>query len=83
MAIISRGSLSQIKNGGTNIENISEEENQWLKQVYASFMTIGDSFGIENYTEDLNILNLWGIYNDNCPTKRREFNDKYFSPLGR
>jgi hypothetical protein len=43
MSMITRGSLSQIRNGAANTENMSEDEKQWLKQVCASFMTIGDS----------------------------------------
>lgn len=72
MSYSSRGSLSEIKNG----QNTSEDET-WLKVVKASFMTLEDAVNFDGYLEP---LNLWGVYENDCPHVRREFNEEYFYP---
>jgi len=81
-----RGSLSSIKaTGYGELDNITEEDQEWEQQVKLAFMTHQDSFHTfyNNYNflldemEDNAIIILWEPY------KRQEakFDEKFFIPF--
>jgi len=77
--IMSRGTLEQVKYGST--EEPTPEQENWLKNVVAAFMTVEDSLYMNNDLQDNEISRLWGIYEDSCPhVKRKNFDDDYFWP---
>jgi hypothetical protein len=84
---MSRGTLEQVKYGSTEDESTPEQEN-WLKEVIAAFMSAEDSLHLRSYALDgwmdennEMISCIWGTYQDSCPhIKRKCFNEDYFWP---
>lgn len=81
----SRGTLEQVKYGSTEEEPTSEQEN-WIKEVVAAFMSAEDSlhlkcYALDNCIEENEVISrLWGIYHGTCPHIKREFDEDYFWP---
>lgn len=85
---MSRGTLEQVKHGSAEDEESTPEQENWLREVVAAFMSAEDSLHLQDYAldgwmdEDNEIISrIWGTYQDSCPhVRRRSFNEEYFWP---
>lgn len=76
MHYASRGSIG-------SLGSKEPQGDEWAQSIINAMMTLEDSIYCNDIDLDEEILYLWGIYNNNSPYKKTEFNPEFFRPYGR
>ena len=67
-----------------NNESSTSEDNDWLKIVVASMVQLSDCIDADEELGNEIAMELWGdLYDGDCETLKKQFDEKYFNPAGR